>query len=167
MLRSHKKSHFRHLLFKCLNCSFESKQYHLLQEHLQIEGHQAYLDEHIEEFLKEYSNGNLTSLNSTINNSNPPSLAPLPIVQKPNARLSTSRKRKTTSNTSRIKRISSTSSMDSSADMISPLSTDEHPIDSVYPPTIPFNPSLLASLGQFNPTPGQVRFSFAQLEEIS
>jgi hypothetical protein len=51
MLRSHKKSHFRHLLFKCLNCSFESKQYQALQEHLQIEGHEPYLDDNIEEFI--------------------------------------------------------------------------------------------------------------------
>lgn len=162
MLRSHKKSHFRHLLFKCANCSFESKQYHLLQEHLQIEGHQVYLDEHIEEFLKEYSNGNL----STNINSNPPSQTTLPVVQKPNTRLPTSRKRKTISNTSRIKRVSSTSSMDSSPDMISPLSTDEHPVDLAYQPTMPFNPSLLASLGQFNPTPGQVNFFCTQSEDI-
>ena len=61
MLRSHKKSHYRHLLFKCANCSFESKQYQALQEHLQIEGHEAFIDENIEEFLKEYASGSMTT----------------------------------------------------------------------------------------------------------
>jgi hypothetical protein len=143
MLRSHKKSHFRHLLFKCLNCSFESKQYQTLQEHLQIEGHEPYLDENIEEFLKEYSNGNLTSLNTTNNNSNsssstPPTLVPTSI-QKPNNRLSTSKKRKSISNTSLsapIKRSSSTSSIDSSPGAISPISNDEHQMDLINQQTI-------------------------------
>jgi hypothetical protein len=113
MLRSHKKSHFRHLLFKCLNCSFESKQYQALQEHLQIEGHEPYLDDNIEEFLKEYANGNLPNNN----NSNSPTT---------NTRLSTTKKRKP----ALIKRTSSISSMDSSGgDGISPISTDEHQID--------------------------------------
>jgi len=76
MLRSHKKSHYRHLLFKCSNCSFESKQYQALQEHLQIEGHEPYVDENIEEFLKEYSNGNMnnpTNNNHNTNSNSPPS----------------------------------------------------------------------------------------------
>ncbi|CAF3372408.1 unnamed protein product [Rotaria sp. Silwood1] len=137
MLRSHKKSHFRHLIFKCLNCSFESKQYQALQEHLQIEGHEPFLDENIEEFLKEYSSGNLTSLNTTNNNSNsssstPPTLVPPTSIQKTNTCSSTSQKRKVTSNTSvpvHIKRTSSISSMDSSAGAISPISNDEHQTD--------------------------------------
>ena len=123
MLRSHKKSHFRHLLFKCSNCSFESKQYQTLQEHLQIEGHEPFLDENIEEFLKEYSNGNLTSLNLTNNNSNSPVS-----IQKTNQRFLTSKKRK--SIPALIKRTSSISSIDSSGgDGISPISNDEHQID--------------------------------------
>jgi hypothetical protein len=139
MLRSHKKSHYRHLLFKCSNCSFESKQYQALQEHLQIEGHEPYLDETIEEFLKEYSNGNLSSLNTTNNNnsnsssSTPPTLVSIGI-QKSNTRLSTSKKRKSMSNTSVsavVKRTSSISSIDSSPDAISPISTDEHQMDSL------------------------------------
>ncbi|CAF0903919.1 unnamed protein product [Adineta ricciae] len=133
MLRSHKKSHFRHLLFKCSNCSFESKQYQALQEHLQTEGHEAYVDENIEEFLKEYSSGNLSSLNLTSNNSNvlsstPPTLVPNS-TQKANARPSRSKKRKSMSNTSlpaHVKRTSSVSSNDSSAGA---LSSDEHQID--------------------------------------
>ncbi len=136
MLRSHKKSHFRHLLFKCSNCSFESKQYQALQEHLQIEGHEPYLDENIEEFLKEYSNGNLTSLNTTTNNSNsssstPPTLVPTS-TQKTNSRSSRSKKRKSISNTSvpvLVKRTSSISSNDSSTGAISPISMDEHQAD--------------------------------------
>ncbi len=142
MLRSHKKSHFRHLLFKCLNCSFESKQYQALQEHLQIEGHEAYLDENIEEFLKEYSNGNLTSLNTNNNNHNsnsssstPPTLVPTSI-QKTNNRLSTSKKRKSISNIP-LKRTSSTSSIDSSPGAISPISDDEHQTDLINQQTIP------------------------------
>ena len=137
MLRSHKKSHFRHLLFKCLNCSFESKQYQALQEHLQIEGHEPYIDETIEEFLKEYSSGNLSSLNTTNNNnsnstaSTPPTLVPN-AIQKSNTRLSTSKKRKSTA---LVKRASSTSSIDSSPGVISPISTDEHQMDSLNQPT--------------------------------
>ncbi|CAF1294780.1 unnamed protein product [Rotaria sordida] len=135
MLRSHKKSHYRHLIFKCLNCSFESKQYQTLQEHLQIEGHEPFLDENIEEFLKEYSNGNLTSLNTT-NNSNSSSSTPptttTTSIQKTNTCSSISQKRKITSNTSgsiHVKRTSSISSIDSSTGPISPISTDEHQID--------------------------------------
>lgn len=134
MLRSHKKSHYRHLLFKCLNCSFESKQYQTLQEHLQIEGHEPYVDENIEEFLKEYSNGNLTSLNLPSNPNNSNSLTSTPPITKSNSRLSTTKKRKSISNTSihaPIKRTSSTSSMDSSPDVISPISNDEHQTDSI------------------------------------
>ncbi|CAF1028284.1 unnamed protein product [Adineta steineri] len=139
MLRSHKKSHFRHLLFKCSSCSFESKQYQTLQEHLQIEGHEPYLDENIEEFLKEYSNGNLTSLNPMTNNSNssssatPPTLVPTS-TQKTHTRSSRSKKRKSISNTSvptLIQRTSSISSNDSSTGAISPISTDEHQMDSI------------------------------------
>ncbi|CAF3968034.1 unnamed protein product [Rotaria sp. Silwood2] len=145
MLRSHKKSHFRHLIFKCLNCSFESKQYQALQEHLQIEGHEPFLDENIEEFLKEYSSGNLTSLNTTNNNSNsssstPPTLVPTPSIQKTNTCSTTSQKRKITLNTSvpiHVKRTSSTSSMDSSTDAISPISNDEHQIDLLNQQTTP------------------------------
>ncbi|CAF1286063.1 unnamed protein product [Rotaria magnacalcarata] len=137
MLRSHKKSHFRHLLFKCLNCSFESKQYQALQEHLQIEGHEPFLDENIEEFLKEYSSGNLTSLTATNNNSNsssstPPTLVPTPSTQKNNNCPSTAQKRKAISNISApmpVKRTSSISSMDSSSGAISPISSDEHQMD--------------------------------------
>jgi hypothetical protein len=140
MLRSHKKSHFRHLLFKCSNCSFESKQYQTLQEHLQIEGHEPYLDENIEEFLKEYSNGNLTSLNLTNNNSNLSSSTPPISIQKTNHRLLTSKKRK--SIPALIKRTSSISSIDSSGgDGISPISNDEHQID-LTNPSIPLVCSL-------------------------
>lgn len=143
MLRSHKKSHFRHLLFKCLNCSFESKQYQALQEHLQIEGHEPFLDENIEEFLKEYSSGNLTSLNTTNPNSNsssstPPTLVPTQTIQKSNTISSTVQKRKTISNTpipSGIKRTSSISSIDSSPGAISPISTDEHQSDLIHQQT--------------------------------
>jgi hypothetical protein len=146
MLRSHKKSHFRHLLFKCANCSFESKQYQALQEHLQIEGHEPYLDESIEEFLKEYSNGNLPSFNLTNNNSNSSSTTPPTAIQKTNTRLSTSKKRKSISNTSvpsvRVKRASSTSSIDSSPGVISPISTDEHQLDSINQQTMPLVCSL-------------------------
>jgi len=153
MLRSHKKSHFRHLLFKCLNCSFESKQYQALQEHLQIEEHEPYLDENIEEFLKEYSNGNLTSLNPINHNSNsssstPPTLVPISI-QKTNNRLSTSKKRKSISNTSvpiLVKRTSSTSSIDSSTGAISPISTDEQQTDLINQQTISSSGSLVCSL---------------------
>lgn len=162
MLRSHKKSHFRHLLFKCSNCSFESKQYHSLQEHVQIEGHQPHLDESIEEFLKEYSSGSLTSFNTTMTNNNPTLLT----IPKTNTRLPVSKKRKTMPNISRMKRISSTSSIDSSPNMISPLSTDEHPIESIHPPSNPFNQSLLASIGQFQATSGQVRLSLRKSNDV-
>ena len=118
MLRSHKKSHYRHLLFKCSNCSFESKQYQALQEHLQIEGHEPYVDENIEEFLKEYSNGNLNHVNSS---------SPPPSTQK------ASKKRKTAPTIATpvvVKRTSSTSSIGSSAAAMSPISNDEHQTDS-------------------------------------
>jgi len=117
MLRSHKKSHYRHLLFKCSNCSFESKQYQALQEHLQIEGHDAYVDENMEEFLKEYSNGNT----NPIHNSPPP-----PVSRPP-----TSKKRKTAPTPVVVKRTSSTSSVGSSAVAMSPISNDEHQTDSM------------------------------------
>jgi hypothetical protein len=124
MLRSHKKSHYRHLLFKCSNCSFESKQYQALQEHLQIEGHEPYVDENIEEFLKEYSNGNLNHMNSS---------SPPPSTQKNNSRQPTSKKRKTAPTTTPVvvKRTSSTSSIGSSAAAMSPISNDEHQTDSI------------------------------------
>ncbi|CAF5012328.1 unnamed protein product, partial [Rotaria socialis] len=54
--------------------------YQALQEHLQIEGHEPFLDENIEEFLKEYSSGNLTSLTATNNNSNSSSSTPPTLV---------------------------------------------------------------------------------------
>lgn len=118
MLRSHKKSHFRHLLFKCANCSFESKQYHALQEHLQIEGHEIHLDENVEEFLREYSYSSNPphSLSTSTSTS---SLHP-----------TKSKKRKSTSmvaSSARRQRRSSDSSMDSSTTVISPVSVDEHP----------------------------------------
>jgi len=131
MLRSHKKSHYRHLLFKCSNCSFESKQYQALQEHLQIEGHEPYVDENIEEFLKEYSNGNLNNINS---NSPPPS------TPKNNSRPPPSKKRKTAPTTTTpvvVKRTSSTSSIGSSATAMSPISNDEHQTDSINQQTTP------------------------------
>ena len=144
MLRSHKKSHYRHLLFKCSNCSFESKQYQALQEHLQIEGHEPFVDENIEEFLKEYSNGNL---NNPINNNNTNSNSP-PSTPKNNSRPSASKKRKTapttTSTTSVVvKRTSSTSSIGSSNAAMSPISNDEHQIDqqtSTVPSSTPSTP---------------------------
>ena len=137
MLRSHKKSHFRHLLFKCSNCSFESRQYPALQEHLQIEGHEPFLDDNIEEFLKEYSNGNLTLLSTTNHNSNsslstPLTFIPTASIQKANTCSSASQKRKTTSNTViplLVKRRSSISSIDSSAGGVSPISNDEYQTD--------------------------------------
>ncbi|CAF3468523.1 unnamed protein product [Rotaria socialis] len=154
MLRSHKKSHFRHLLFKCLNCSFESKQYQALQEHLQTEGHEPFLDENIEEFLKEYSSGNLTSLTATNNNSNsssstPPTLVPTPSIQKNNNCPSTAQKRKAMSNISApmpVKRTSSISSMDSSSGAISPISSDEHQMDNQQITTPTSVPSSSISL---------------------
>lgn len=54
MLRSHKKSHYRHLLFKCADCSFESKDFSTIEEHLQIEGHQLHRDFQVDEFLQEH-----------------------------------------------------------------------------------------------------------------
>ncbi|CAF3197045.1 unnamed protein product [Rotaria sp. Silwood2] len=143
MLRSHKKSHYRHLLFKCSNCSFESKQYQALQEHLQIEGHEPYVDENIEEFLKEYSNGNINSTtnNNPTSNSPPPSSAPSSSATisgstpKTNTRPSASKKRKTAPTTTTtpvvVKRTSSTSSLGSSAAAMSPISNDERQIDSM------------------------------------
>ncbi|CAF4937940.1 unnamed protein product, partial [Rotaria socialis] len=79
-----------------------------------------FLDENIEEFLKEYSSGNLTSLTATNNNSNsssstPPTLVPTPSIQKNNNCPSTAQKRKAMSNISApmpVKRTSSISSMD-------------------------------------------------------
>ena len=139
MLRSHKKSHYRHLLFKCSNCSFESKQYQALQEHLQIEGHEPYVDENIEEFLKEYSNGNLNNINS---NSPPPS------TPKNHTRPPASKKRKTAPTTTTpvvVKRTSSTSSIGSSATAMSPISNDEHQMDSINQQTTPSTP-LVCSL---------------------
>lgn len=134
MLRSHKKSHYRHLLFKCLNCSFESKQYPALQEHLQIEGHEPYLDENIEEFLKEYSSGNLSTLNPTttttlnINSSHsPPTLVQKSSTTNNSNRGSASKKRK--SAPSLVQRTASLSSVESSQDMISPISTDDQQLD--------------------------------------
>jgi hypothetical protein len=117
MLRSHKKSHFRHLLFKCSNCSFESKQYHALQEHLQIEGHELHLDESIEEFLREYS----YSSNPTHSLSTSTSTSSLHQRK--------TKKRKATSmiaSSGRRQRRSSASSMDSSTTVISPVSIGEH-----------------------------------------
>ncbi|CAF1171727.1 unnamed protein product [Rotaria sordida] len=146
MLRSHKKSHYRHLLFKCSNCSFESKQYQALQEHLQIEGHEPYVDENIEEFLKEYSNGNInnTTNNNPTSNSPPPPSVPPPSssstttitgsTPKTNTRSSASKKRKTAPTPTTpviVKRTSSTSSMSSSAAAMSPISNDERQIDSM------------------------------------
>ena len=120
MLRSHKKSHFRHLLFKCSNCSFESKQYHTLQEHLQTEGHEVQLDDNVEEFLKEYANGTLPT-NAAPQNSNS-------IASKVTTRQANSKKRKVSTTTSILaQRRSSASSMDSSTDAISPISIDEPP----------------------------------------
>jgi len=139
MLRSHKKSHYRHLLFKCSNCSFESKQYQALQEHLQIEGHEPYVDENIEEFLKEYSNGNLNNINS---NSPPPS------TPKNHTRPPASKKRKTAPTATTpvvVKRTSSTSSIGSSATAMSPISNDEHQTDSINQQTTPSTP-LVCSL---------------------
>ncbi|CAF2056033.1 unnamed protein product [Rotaria magnacalcarata] len=147
MLRSHKKSHYRHLLFKCSNCSFESKQYQALQEHLQIEGHEPYVDENIEEFLKEYANGNM---NNPTNNNNPTSNSPPPSIttgsaQKNNARPSKKRKTAPTTNTPVIaKRTSSTSSMGSSGAAMSPISNDERQIDSMNQQTT--TPSSTPSL---------------------
>ncbi|CAF4193756.1 unnamed protein product, partial [Rotaria magnacalcarata] len=147
MLRSHKKSHYRHLLFKCSNCSFESKQYQALQEHLQIEGHEPYVDENIEEFLKEYANGNM---NNPTNNNNPTSNSPTPSIttgsaQKNNARPSKKRKTAPTTNTPVIaKRTSSTSSMGSSGAAMSPISNDERQIDSMNQQTT--TPSSTPSL---------------------
>lgn len=154
MLRSHKKSHYRHLLFKCSNCSFESKQYQALQEHLQIEGHEPYVDENIEEFLKEYANGNInnpTNANTANPASNSPPLPPpssssttAAISQKSNNRPSTSKKRKvppTTNTQVVVKRTSSTSSMGSSGTAMSPISNDEHQMDSINQQTITTNTS--------------------------
>ncbi|CAF1054484.1 unnamed protein product [Rotaria sp. Silwood1] len=139
MLRSHKKSHYRHLLFKCSNCSFESKQYQALQEHLQIEGHEPYVDENIEEFLKEYSNGNIN--NNPTSNSPPPPPPPSSSstttgsTPKTNPRPSASKKRKTAPTTTTapviVKRTSSTSSIGSSGPAMSPISNDERQIDSM------------------------------------
>ncbi|CAF3764315.1 unnamed protein product [Adineta steineri] len=132
MLRSHKKSHYRHLLFKCSNCSFESKQYQALQEHLQIEGHEPYVDENIEEFLKEYSNGIIN--NNTNSNSPPPTMTTTGSSSKNTTRPPASKKRKTAptiATTPLVKRTSSTSSISSSAAAMSPISNDEHQLDSM------------------------------------
>jgi len=93
----------------------------------------------IEKFLKEYSNGNLTSLN---NNSNSSSIAPIlrpisatatlvPIsTSKTNNRSSASKKHKINSCTTVLnKHTSSTSSIDSLQDVISPIATHEHQTD--------------------------------------
>ena len=151
MLRSHKKSHYRHLLFKCSNCSFESKQYQALQEHLQIEGHEPYVDDNIEEFLKEYSNGNMNNAANNNPNSNsppPPSLTTTGSTPKTNTRTSTSRKRKTTPSTTTpvvVKRTSSTSSIGSSAAATSPISNDEQQTDSINQQST--TPSTTSSMG--------------------
>ncbi|CAF1516302.1 unnamed protein product, partial [Adineta ricciae] len=145
MLRSHKKSHYRHLLFKCSNCSFESKQYQILQEHLQIEGHEPYVDENIEEFLKEYSNG---IMNNNTNSNSPPPTMTAGSSAKNNTRPSASKKRKAapTATAPVVKRTSSTSSIGSSAAAMSPISNDEHQMDSsststtVVPSTVPSTP---------------------------
>jgi hypothetical protein len=134
MLRSHKKSHYRHLLFKCSNCSFESKQYQALQEHLQIEGHEPFVDENIEEFLKEYSNGNLNNpINNNTNSNSPPPSTTTGSTPKNNTRPPASKKRKTAPTTTPVvvKRTSSTSSIGSSAAGMSPISNDEHQTDSM------------------------------------
>jgi hypothetical protein len=136
MLRSHKKSHYRHLLFKCANCSFESKQYQALQEHLQIEGHDALIDENIEEFLKEYANGNMTSSgNQNTNGSSPPTSLSSSMTTKNHTRPPPPKKRKTAPTITApvmIKRTSSTSSVGSSAAAMSPISNDEHQSDSIH-----------------------------------
>ena len=141
MLRSHKKSHYRHLLFKCANCSFESKQYQALQEHLQIEGHEAYVDENIEEFLKEYANGTIPSNNSASNHNSshspPPSSTAATNASTPknHTRQPPSKKRKTAPSTNIpvvVKRTPSTSSMGSSQTAMSPVSNDEHQSDSMH-----------------------------------
>lgn len=140
MLRSHKKSHYRHLLFKCSNCSFESKQYQALQEHLQIEGHEPYVDENIEEFLKEYANGNLNNYNSS---------SPPPSAQKNHTRPPASKKRKTAPAAPTpvvVKRTSSASSIGSSAAAMSPISNDEHQVDSMYQQTATPSTPLVCSL---------------------
>ena len=146
MLRSHKKSHYRHLLFKCSNCSFESKQYQALQEHLQIEGHEPFVDENIEEFLKEYANGNLNNNNNNNNSSSPP-----PSTQKNHTRPPASKKRKTAPASTTpvvVKRTSSASSISSSAAAMSPISNDEHQTDSIHQTTNINTPStpLVCSL---------------------
>jgi hypothetical protein len=141
MLRSHKKSHYRHLLFKCSNCSFESKQYQALQEHLQIEGHEPYVDENIEEFLKEYSNGNMNNPTNNHNtNSNSPPSTTTGSTPKNNTRPPASKKRKTAPTTTTpvvVKRTSSTSSIGSSAAAMSPISNDEHHTDLINQQTTP------------------------------
>lgn len=146
MLRSHKKSHYRHLLFKCANCSFESKQYQALQEHLQIEGHEPFIDENIEEFLKEYANGNMSTTSTTSmvhtnpgSNSPPPSNNSMINNSKGNTRPPPSKKRKTAPTTTVpvvVKRTSSTSSVGSSAAAMSPISNDEHQSDSIHQQTM-------------------------------
>lgn len=130
MLRSHKKSHYRHLLFKCSNCSFESKQYPALQEHLQIEGHEPFVDENIEEFLKEYSNG---IISNTMSSSSPPPSMTASLTSKNNGRAAASKKRKAAPPVTApaVKRTSSTSSIGSSAAALSPISNDEPPVDSM------------------------------------
>ncbi|UJR31053.1 hypothetical protein I4U23_018563 [Adineta vaga] len=150
MLRSHKKSHYRHLLFKCSNCSFESKQYQALQEHLQIEGHEPYVDENIEEFLKEYSNGIIS--NNTNSNSPPPTMTTGSTTMttgsttKNHSRPPASKKRKTapTATAPAVKRTSSTSSIGSSAAAMSPISNDEHQTDSMNQTTMSM-PSVVPS----------------------
>ena len=142
MLRSHKKSHYRHLLFKCANCSFESKQYQALQEHLQIEGHEPFIDENIEEFLKEYANGSMNNINTnSMVNQNPGSNSPPPLLNstmpngKTNSRPPPSKKRKTAPTSTVpvvVKRTSSTSSISSSGPAMSPISNDEHQSDSIH-----------------------------------
>ncbi|CAF3619524.1 unnamed protein product [Rotaria sordida] len=98
-----------------------------------LAGHEPYLDENIEEFLKEYSNGNLTSLNNinTINNNSNSSLTTPAFVpmstSKTNHGSSISKKRKINSPTTVLnKRISSTPLIDSLQDAISSIATDEH-----------------------------------------
>ncbi|CAF1405301.1 unnamed protein product [Rotaria sordida] len=98
-----------------------------------LAGHEPYLDENIEEFLKEYSNGNLTSLNNinTMNNNSNSSLttpALVPIsTSKTNHGSSISKKRKINSSTTVLnKRTSSTPLIDSLQDAISSIATDEH-----------------------------------------
>jgi hypothetical protein len=116
MLRSHKKSHFRHLIFHCSNCSFESKEYSTLQEHLQIEGHEIYLDDNIEEFLREYSQGHVIHMNST-------NTTKTAVRRKKSHKYSTS---PVSPSSMHCQRRSSASSLDSSVDTFTSVPAVEH-----------------------------------------